>query len=479
MSKIAALLARKSSHLPSNSPSTVPAIKPTEQADAAVDLDEELFSSIGAQLGSSNETLRNLLLNANHKISELDAIKDAVGKLVAPVSKALREFETEKADKINLQAALSNTRTAYGKLRNEVTELEKKAAATEREAEQLRKDLAFAENAAKALETVRGELSIEVAQRRAQITDLEGRLGQEAVETKALRDENERLKSRQITIDKHVVQVEAEVNNLRQKLVLAEDEKRALQTAFEKSAADVQRLARKLAETENTLSATHARLRNTENSLAEMTSERGRLSAALEEATERHAGELTKQQMRFDALTARGNATDRLLTECREHLAARSEDVRVLERRLSETTLERDTLATRVSTMETDLMQRDGSLRDVENARTALLERAGALAKAYNTKEAELAQAQEALQAMTDKVAFLEEEARSKTQGVEKQLDQLNEALRREKVERAVVEGALEAARKDFSRLMRELMALEQQRNAREPLPELRSANAA
>jgi crescentin len=478
MSKIAALLARKSPNSPTTaSPSTVPAIKAADP-DANLDLDEELFSSIGAQLGSNNETLRNLLLNANHKIGELDSIKDAVGKLVAPVSKALREFETEKADKINLQAALSNTRTAYGKLRNEVTELEKKAAAAEREAEQLRKDLAFAENAAKALETVRGELTIEVAQRRAQITDLEGRLGQEAVETKALRDDNERLKSRQVTVDKHVVQVEAEINGLRQKLVLAEDEKRALQTAFEKSAADVQRLARKLAETENTLSATHSRLRNTENSLAEMTSERGRLSAALEEATERHAGELTKQQMRFDALTARGNATDRLLTEAREHLAASSENIRMLERRLSETTLERDTLATRVSTMETEAMQRDGSLRDVENARTALLERAGALAKAYNTKEAELAQAQESLQAMTDKVAFLEDEARSKTQGTEKQIDELNEALRREKVERAVVEGALEAARKDFSRLMRELMALEQQRNAREPL-ELRSANAA
>jgi crescentin len=475
MSKIAALLARKSPT--TASPSTVPAIKAVDP-DANLDLDEELFSSIGAQLGSNNETLRNLLLNANHKISELDAIKDAVAKLVSPVSKALREFETEKADKINLQAALSNTRTAYGKLRNEVTDLEKKAAAAEREADQLRKDLTFAENAAKALETVRGELSVEIAQRRAQITDLEGRLGQEAVETKALRDENERLKSRQATVDKHVTQVESEVNGLRQKLVLAEDEKRALQTAFEKSAADVQRLARKLAETENTLSATHSRLRNTENSLAEMTSERGRLSAALEEATERHAGEMTKQQMRFDALTARGNATDRLLTEAREHLAARSEDVRMLERRLSETTLERDTLATRLSTTETELLQRDGSLRDVENARTALLERAGALAKAYNTKESELAQAQEALQTLLDKVTFLEDEARTKTQGTEKQIDELNEALRREKVERAVVEGALEAARKDFSRLMRELMALEQQRNAREPL-DLRSANAA
>ena len=106
------------------------------------------------------------------------------------------------------------------------------------------------------------------------------------------------------------------------------------------------------------------------------------------------------------------------------------------------------------------------------------MSRAGALAKAYNTKEAELAQAQEALQSLTDKVTFLEDEARAKTQGAEKEIDQLNEALRREKVERAVVEGALEAARKDFSRLMREVMALEQQRTAREPL-DLRSANAA
>jgi crescentin len=472
MSKIATLLARKSS---------VPPIVPKllEQPETAVDLDEELFSAIGAQLGSSNETLRNLLLNANHKIGELDTIKDAVARLVSPVSKALREFETEKADKINLQAALSNTRTAYGKLRNEVTELEKKAAGLERETEQLRKDLAFADNAAKALETIRGELAIDIAGRRAQIADLEGRLSQDAVELKGLRDENERIKNRQLAIDKHIVQVEAEVNGLRQKLVLTEDEKRALQTAFEKSAGDAQRLTRRLAEAENNLNATMARLRNTENTLAEVTSERGRLSASLEEANERHSGELTKQQMRFDALQARSNATDRLLTEAREHMSARSEDVRVLERRLSETTLERDALATRVSTMEADLFQREAVLRDGEQARTTLLERASALAKAYNTKEAELAQAQETIRTLTDKIGFIDEQVRNTRQSVEKQTEELGEALRREKVERAVVEGALEAARKDFSRLMREVMALEQQKIAREPLPVLRSANAA
>ena len=81
--------------------------------------------------------------------------------------------------------------------------------------------------------------------------------------------ENERIKNRQLTVDKHIVQVEAEVNSLRQKLVLSEDEKRALQTAFEKSAGDATRLTRRLAETENNLNATMARLRNTEERIAE------------------------------------------------------------------------------------------------------------------------------------------------------------------------------------------------------------------
>src|SRR5262245_51683477 len=84
--------------------------------DNLLELDEELFSALGAQLGGENESLRNLLLDANAKIGELDSIKSAVGKLVDPVSKALCAFEAEKSEKISLQTTLNNTRTAYGKL---------------------------------------------------------------------------------------------------------------------------------------------------------------------------------------------------------------------------------------------------------------------------------------------------------------------------------------------------------------------------
>src|SRR5471032_692648 len=76
-----------------------PAEQPAEPAAASdnpLELDEELFSALGAQLGGENEALRNMLLDANNKINDLDTIKAAVGKLVDPVSKALRDFEAER-----------------------------------------------------------------------------------------------------------------------------------------------------------------------------------------------------------------------------------------------------------------------------------------------------------------------------------------------------------------------------------------------
>ena len=116
MSKFGGFLARKAGSAETSRRRHQPPPPP----DNPLELDEELFSALGAQLGGDNESLRNLLLDANAKIGELDSIKAAVGKLVDPVSKTLRDFEAEKTEKVGLQTVLNNTRTAYGKLRNEV-----------------------------------------------------------------------------------------------------------------------------------------------------------------------------------------------------------------------------------------------------------------------------------------------------------------------------------------------------------------------
>ena len=452
----------------------------TPQNDNPLELDEELFTALGAQLGGENESLRNLLLDANAKIGELDGIKNAVGKLVDPVSKALRAFEAEKSEKISLQTVLNNTRTAYGKLRNEVAEIEKKASLSEKECQALRQELTTTQNLLRTLEATKAEIAIDIAARRAQIVDLEARLAQETGEGKALREENRRLDERFSAADKRVMALESELNGARQRLLMLEDEKRAQQISLDKISAESARFSRKLAETEATLTATQGRLRHVDGTVAELNTERARLVGALDEAKERHEHELTTQRMRFDALQARASASEKLLGEAREHLLSRADEIRTYDRRAGELALERDALQARVADLEAERIQRESEFKEVDQARSTLVERSTALARAFTAKEAALIRAEDAIAALNEQVAALESARAAERQAADQRVEELSTSLRREQMQCSVVEGALETARKDFARLMREAMALQrEQQMAPEDPARLRPANAA
>ena len=476
MSKFGGLFARKAGLY--DKPAE-PTPTNTSPPDNLLELDEELFSALGAQLGGENESLRNLLLDANAKIGELDTIKNAVGKLVDPVSKALRAFEAEKSEKISLQTVLSNTRTAYGKLRNEMAELEKRATFSEKECQALRQELGATQNLLRGLEATKAEVAIDIAARRAQIVDLEARLAQETGEGKALREENRRLDERLTIADKRAASLESELNGARQRLLMIEDEKRAQQLSLDKISAEGARLSRKLAETEASFTATQGRLRHVEGNFAELNSERTRLAATFDEAKERHAHELTTQRMRFDALQARATASEKLLGEAREHLLARADEIRTYDRRASELALERDALQTRIADLETERIQRDSQFTEVDQARATLLERSAALARAFTVKEAALTRAEDTIAALSEQINAIETARDAERQSAEHRIEELGVSLRREQMQCSVVEGALETARKDFARLMREAMALQREHAAPDDPARLHPANAA
>ena len=482
MTKFGGFLARKAG-LYDKPPEAAPASEPAPAASALPDnpleLDEELFSALGAQLGGDNESLRNLLLDASAKIGELDSIKAAVAKLAEPVSNTLRAFEAEKSEKISLQTVLNNTRTAYGKMRNEVAELEKKAAASDKECKALRQELASTQSLLRSTETTKAEIAIDIAARRAQIIDLEARLAQETGESKTLREEHRRLAERLAVTDKRIIALESDLHASRQRLLMAEDEKRAQQISLNRASADAASLQRKLVETEAALSAAQGRLRHVEGNFAEISTERARLVSALDEANERHGHELTSQRMRFDTLQARATASEKLLGEAREHLLARADDIRDYDRRTSDLAAERDSLQQRLANLEAERIQRDSVLTEVEQERTTYMERSAALARAYSAKEASLARAEESIATLNDQNAALQTELGTERQTAETTFEELNAALRREKLERSVREGALETGRKDFARLMREVMALQRSQQAAEQHAQPRAANAA
>ena len=485
MTKLGGLFARKSGlyDRPAEDPPMSAAAAQTPAStlppENPLELDEELFSTSSAQLGGENEELRNLLINAATKVAELESIKASVDRLVAPVTRTLQAVEAERAEKLGLQTVLNNTRLAYGKLRTEAAETERRAAAAERECETLSQELAASQSLLRNTEAAKSEIAVDLATRRAQIADIEARLNQETGETRILREENKRLDERLIATEKRIIALEGEIATNRQRLMMAEDEKQAQQAAFEKSSAEGAKLARRLAETETALAATQARLRTTEGNFVEMNAERTRLVGTLDESNERHEHELSTQRMRFETLQARAAATEKLLIEAREHLIGRAEEIREADRRNAELARERDTLHARVAEFEADRYAREAQRQEVEQARNTLMERSTALARAYTAKETALTRAEESITSLNERIITLEAALLDQKHAAEQTIEELSSSLRREKMQRAVVEGALETARKDFSRLMRETATLRRE----QPLPEeptpLHAANAA
>jgi crescentin len=330
----------------------------------------------------------------------------------------------------------------------------------------------------KSAEATKAEIAIDVAARRAQINELESRLTQEGGDNRALREENQRLNDRLLAAEKRIVVLESDVNSTRQRLLMAEDEKRALQTSLDKSVTDAARLSRKLAETENSLTIVHGRLRNVKANFAELTTERGRLANVLE-AHERHEHERNSQRIRYDALQARISATEKLLGEARDNLLARAEEIRAYERRIGEAALAREAGQARVAELEAERLRRDSEFEELRQSLTTLKERSAALARAFNAKDVELTRSAETAAALNARIAAMENESKARQQTAEKALEDLTAALRREQHERAVAEGALDTGRKDFARVMREVVALQRSQTAREPGPNPFAANAA
>ena len=260
--------------------------------------------------------------------------------------------------------------------------------------------------------------------------------------------------------EKRIGELEGELAAAREKLALLEDEKRSLQLAVDQALNETARLTRRLTESENTLTATRAQLGKVEASFAEAYAERGRLGAALDEAKEQHQAERNSLNMRLDALQSRAATAERLLSEARQNLLARTEEVRAFDRKSVEATIGRNNSEKRLAQIEAAHEARERQIKDLEAARTALTERNNAMTKTLKTRETALARAEEKIAALTERNGHLEADVQVSRTNIEKRVEDLNSALQRERMERAVVEGALEAARKDNSRLQSEVAAL-------------------
>lgn len=478
MSKFVTLLGRKSEPRgeaqPSGEPPTIaPPQEITEQSTIApaaadtppqkteiVEVDEDLFVPVATKLGEENEAVRMLLLDAEHKIGELDTIKSSIAKLLDPVSSTLRNYEETKGEKLILQRALNNAQDVCTKLRDELAAMQKKAAAFKAECAHLQEAGVAARQNMAALERNNAQQLAELAEHRTRAAELQNLAQRQASELQLRRIENLRLGERAVAADQQIVQLEAELQTSQQQAKQTKQERATVQASLEKSFNELARTARALSDAEKAHASTAARLQATQRNLADVQAERAELSATLDEAVHQHRDTLNVLSSRLETIQARSTLTENLLNEARQALTSRADEIRALERRLIDAATEHGALAEQLGSAEAALAERETRIKDLEAERVALTEHGRKLIQLANEREAAHRQAQQQVGEQSELATRLQDELGAASSSHEVRIADLEAQLQREQLDRAMAEGALEAARKDMARLLHEISAL-------------------
>jgi chromosome segregation ATPase len=434
--------------------------KPVARAEpAVVELDQELFFPIATQLGEDNEMVRNLLIDAEHKISELDAVKRAFTKLVDPVSRTLRAYEEAKSQKFTLETQLNTARAAFVKQRDELDGAQNRVVSLDADRTHLHDLLTSAQQRVALLEGANVEQTAELNARRIQVVDLQRIVQQLTTDVQRARDDGQHVSERITLAERRVVQLDAERSAAQQKLALAENEKAAVQKEIEKAQADASQFSRKATENNSALTLAQHRLAQIETSFGEVQAERVKLATALDETAEKLKSTTAAQNARCEALQARATTSETLLDEARKVLTARADENAALERRVAETMMARGAAEARHAEIERAVLVRDTATKALEQTRAELLVRNDALTGQLAAREIERNRAQDKLRTQIDMVRILEDQIQVAKHAHELRIEDLEARLQRERLERTMAEGALEAGRKDIARLLRELSA--------------------
>jgi crescentin len=417
------------------------------------------FANIGDRIGGDNEALRNLLIDTGLQFGALDELKTTFSKLVDPLHNMLGTLEQAKFDNASLRGALSELRTSHDNLRGEFDDLEKKSADLDGHNQGLARELTSAQQSVQELEGDKIKLTGELSAARVTIATLEKQLSEEAGNGRSLGDERRLLLERAEVADKRILESESAANLAGERLSLLENEKDSLQSALDQTLAQSSKTARRLAEAENALADARARLQKMEGSLAAAEDERKKLATSNDETNERRQSEVYALTLKLDAMRSRSTAAEKLLAEMRQSLVARTEEIRVAEAKLVAAVVARSGAEKKAEQLAATADAHDRQNKKLEQTRLSLTDRGKVLSETVKARDSALSNAQDKIKSLTDRAELLKAETAANHAKAEKRIEQLNAAIERERAERAVAEGALEATRGDYSRLQRELAA--------------------
>ncbi len=437
-----------------------PKASDTRPADVIAPMTVTVTSQTPEALGRSNEALRRELDAISENFQVVDTIRGALDQVRGALDQSLADLERSNALLRQTETELAAEREAHRLSQDELGSLRRRhdITVTERDTASLR--LAETSKSLADLDAQFVQVEAELQTKTQYAGYLERRGEDMAEQHRAAESEISALRRRLVDVDQRLTATEASLSETMIRATVLDAERMSLDQSLQTALVQNQSAARSVAARDTELAELRAEVDRMRNEVLRQENEYHKLSIAMDEVNVRGASEAAEVRVRLDAVQARANLAERLLTEQRQKVRDGAEMIRQLERAAADAIQRSQSLDQRAIRAEEARNKAEEQLRLGGAARDAAIERASSTGKALRVKEELVMTSDRELAEVQVRANALEETLRRDRGTFEARIAQLSAELERERSERAVAEGALEAARRDRVALQRDVASL-------------------
>lgn len=413
-------------------------------SQAAALMPADLLETVGRE----NEGLRHRCEEVVRKVEEAATLRQDLAAVFGHVDVILKDLERTKAALAQRTAALAAERDNSHDMKARHRQLLSDHDQLRDENVSLHSERQKHQDFAGETETQLQGLMEALADKSKHFTDLSRRsdadrerLAQMEIDVRAAREEMQRA-------DDLIFSLQSDLSAARDHATLVEEDNKTLQANLSDARQQIARLARRENEAQAILTANKQRIDDLELMVNSERSEHGKTRGLYQGESASRRAEVSSLQTRLDAMTTRAEANDRLLGETRTQMHTKIEELRKAERRIQELLTASGPLDTRVASLEQENKALHQKVSELVAVQLSLSDHSETLAKSVRAKDKDAAGLKQRVEALTDRFHIEMNRYEEERERMQQTIARLGEHLEKEKLDRAMAEGALEVARK-------------------------------
>jgi crescentin len=439
--------------------------------DRARDTSQKMLEGTRS-IGESHESIESALEETSRALSCVRSVEETLARARSTLTSEFEARRSDRSELVALTALYDQTSQELDALRQREAELQRRLGSLEDALVELRAAKLQIELTASAREAEVSRLTTSLAAVRAESLEFKNSGDKAIAHAQRLEDDNGRLRVKVDETEVRRQQAEAQAATAVQARGLLDVERGVLERRVETIMGELSRASRAVADLEAQLAADKVRVRGLEVTAQSSSAEAERLGRLIEEQAEKMRSQVELAELRMATSQARTTRLEEDNAELGRQLQESIARDRNADRENGELKLRLKQAEDQIASLASDLTVTRKELASVEVARAAAVDRSDRLAETSEARLADVQRLEEQVEVLNSRYDGLAHDMIKERSSADARAKTLSAAVERERSERHLASGALEAARKDRARLHLEVLKTGRGVNVPVPVPE-------